>query len=44
MFETLAVLVVLISSLSVLSVALIVSMLHRPRGDLEDFVRRHSVF
>lgn len=44
MFETLAVLAILISSLCVASVAFTVSALHRPRGDIEDFVRRHSAF
>lgn len=44
MFDTLVILAVLISSLCVASVTLMVSALHRPRGDIEDFARRHSAF
>lgn len=44
MFETLVALAILMSSLCVVSVALMVSALHRPRGDIEEFARRHSAF
>ncbi len=44
MFETLAVLAIVISSLCVATVAFTVCALHRPRGDIEEFVRRHSAF